>query len=237
MQQLKISFVVLLLACTTVFTATAQTADEIVQKHIAAIGGADNWKKIKSMKMTASMNAQGMEIPISMVMLHKKGFKSEFTVGDKTGYSIVTDKAGWSFNPFMGQTKPDPMTAEAVKEMQPQLDLQGPLVDYKTKGNKIAYLGKDDVEGTECHKLKVTYPSGKEQTMYFDATTYYEIKAVEKSTADGKEVESVSLMSNYKKLPEGIVMPMTMDIGMGAMDIKSIEINKDVAESTFVPKN
>ncbi|NDC40628.1 MAG: outer membrane lipoprotein-sorting protein, partial [Chitinophagia bacterium] len=150
---------------------------------------------------------------------------------------IVTDKAGWAFNPFMGQTKAEAMTADDVKEAQVQLDLQGPLVDYKTKGNKIAYLGKDEVDGTECYKLKVTFPTGKMETIYIDATTYFHIKSVEKVVADGKEIETTQMLSNYKQLPEGIFVPMSMDMGMGVMEVKTVVINKDVDENTFVPKS
>jgi hypothetical protein len=36
----------------------AQTVDEVVDKHIEAIGGKDNWKKVNSMKSEAVMNVQ-----------------------------------------------------------------------------------------------------------------------------------------------------------------------------------
>ena len=35
-----------------------------------------------------------------------------------------------------------------------RLDLQGPLVDYKTKGNTVEYLGKENSQGLEYYKLK-----------------------------------------------------------------------------------
>lgn len=231
----KFAIAVALLACT--IAAKAQTADEIVAKYLTAIGGADNWKKINTMKLTGAVNAGGMEIPVTVTSVHKKAQKIEFTVNGMTGYTIITDKAGWAYSPMGGQTKPEAMTAEMVKEGQDQLDIQGELVDYKAKGYKVTYLGKDDVEGTECHKLKVVMPSGKEETMYIDATTFYHIRSVSKGKANGKEVEMTSNFSNYKKLPEGIVFPMTIDDGGGPVDVKTVEINKPVDESIFTPKS
>ncbi len=218
--------------------AVAQTVDEIVQKHIAAIGGAEAWKKVNTVKMIASANAAGTEIPITLTIKDKKGMKVEFTVSGMTGYTIITDKGGWNYAPFGGQTKAEAMPEEAVKQAQDQLDLQGALLDYKAKGTKITYLGKDDVEGTECYKLKLVFASGKEETRYFDASNYYHIKSVSKVTANGKEVEMAQTFSNFQKLPEGIVFYMSMDGGMGGtMNIKTIEINKPVDESIFVPKS
>ena len=215
--------------------AKAQTADEIIQKHIAAIGGIDNWKKITSIKMTGSMNAGGTELPITMTTVQKKGWRMEFSINGMLNYAILTTTDGWSYFPVQGQTKPEAMTAEDVKDGQDQLDIAGPLVDYQAKGNKITYLGKDDVEGTDCYKLKVTYPNGKEETIYIDASNYYHIRSVSKMTVNGKEVEQIQNFGNYQKLPEGIVYAMSVETGNGPMAIKTVEINKPVDESIFKP--
>ena len=53
-----------------------------------------------------------------------------------------------------------------MKESVDQYDTQGSLVDYKAKGHSVEYLGKEDVEGTEAHKLKLTHKSGKTETMF-----------------------------------------------------------------------
>lgn len=234
MKQLKFGLLVAFLALGNV-NAKAQTADEIIQKHITAIGGVDNWKKVSTMKITGAANAGGQEIPIIMTKQQGKGFKMEYTFNGMTGYMIMTDKTGWNFSPFGGQAKAEVIPDETIKQAQDELDIQGPLIDYQAKGNKVTYLGKDEVEGTECYKLKVVSKSGKETTMYFDANTYYEIKAVAKLTANGKETEQTQQMGNYQKLPEGIVVAMSLDGGNGAVTVKSVEINKPLADNFFMP--
>jgi len=235
MNKIKSSILMLAIAGSASLTAHGQTADEIIQKHIAAIGGADNWKKVNTVKLTGSINAQGMEIPINMVTLKSKGFKVDFTLNGMTGYMIVTDKTGWNYVPFGGQTKPEVMPDELVKQTQDMLDITGPLIDYKVKGNKVSYEGKDEVEGTECHKIKVVFPTGKEETEYIDATNYYRIQSKAKVTANGKEVEQTQSFGNFQKLPEGIVYPMSLDNGNGSIAVKTVEINKPVDESVFKP--
>jgi len=235
MKNIKISIISAVLILASLISAKAQTADEIIQKHITAIGGLENWQKLNSVKMTGNINAGGMEIPVTITNMQNKAQKVEFTINGMTGYQIITNTDGWAFNPMAGQQSPQAMTTEDVKQAQSDLDMQGPLIDYKTKGNKVTYLGKDDVEGTECHKLKVTYPNGKEETLYIDATTFYHIRSVEKIKANGKEEEHTSNYGNYQKLPEGIVWPMSIDGGGGAVAVTSVEINKPIDESIFKP--
>jgi len=222
--------------CAAFGSSYAQTADEIIQKHIEAIGGADNWKKINSIKIVGTSNAGGTEIPITLTIQQGKGFRVEYTVNGMTGYNIITDKAGWNYSPFSGQTKAEAMPEDLVKKSQDGLDIGGPLFDYQAKGNKMTYLGKDDVEGTECYKIKVTFPSGKEETVYIDASNYYHIRSVDKVKANDKEMEQTSNFGNFQKLPEGIVYPMSIDFGGGGpMTVKSIEINKPLADNIFQP--
>jgi len=236
MKQLKLALLALTLSSAIVAPVFAQTAEEIIKKHIDAIGGADNWRKINSVKMVAAINANGMEIPLNMTVLQNKGMKVDFTINGMTGWQILTDKAGWAYAPFAGQTKPEAMTEEMLKQSQDQLDIQGGLIDYQQKGNKVAYLGKDDADGTECYKLKLTYKSGKEETVFIDASNYYHIRSKTKVKADGKEQELTSNMGNFQKLPEGIVYPMSLDNGFGPMTIKSVEVNKPIPDDFFKPK-
>jgi outer membrane lipoprotein-sorting protein len=236
MKSIRKSILAVIVCLAAFGSASAQTADEIIQKHLAAIGGLDNWKKVTSVKMTGSTNAGGMEIPVIITILRGKGMKAEYTFNGMTGYTIITDKTGWNFSPFAGQTKPEVIPDETIKKAQDGLDIGGPMIDYVAKGNKITYLGKDDVEGTDCYKLKCTYPTGKEETIYIDATNYYHIRSVEKVKANDKETEQNTSYGNFQKLPEGITFPMSMDGGMGSVTFKSIEINKPIDVNFFKPE-
>jgi hypothetical protein len=227
-----------LFLATFLFTAAqAQTADEIVSKHLAAIGGAENWKKVNSMKMEAALEVQGMEIPVSIFQLHNKGQRQEFTVMNMTGYSIITPEAGWNFNPMGGQTKPEPMTADELNAAKDGLDIQGDMLDYAAKGHKIELLGKEDVDGTEAFKLKLTRKSGSEVINYIDPSTYYIIRTVNKVKVNGQEVEQKVNVGNYQKLPEGIVVPFSMEMpgAPAPVNIKKVEVNPTLDPALFKP--
>jgi outer membrane lipoprotein-sorting protein len=217
------------------FSAMAQTAQEIVSKHLTAIGGEDAWKKITSMISEGNLKVQGAEVTVKMTVLNGKGSRQDISVMGMSGYQIVTPTAGWNYMPFNGQTKPEPITEDAVKESADQLDPQGVLVDYKTKGHTVELLGKEDIEGTEAFKLKVTQKSGKTETVFLDPSSYYILRSVTKQKANGQEMEITTNFSNYKKLPEGIVMPMSITLPFGELTLSKIEVNKPVDEKLFKP--
>ena len=219
-------------------TIFAQTADEVIAKHIEAVGGKDNWKKINSMKMEANVNAQGMDVPIIIYQVNNKASKQEYTVMNMTGYAIITKDSGWNFNPFAGQTAPEPMTADELKAGQENLDIQGEFLDYKDKGHKAELIGKEDVDGTECYKLKLTRKSGRETTYFVDPKTYYIVRAVSKLKLNGQDIEQTINMSNYQKLPEGIVIPYTMENGQAPapINIIKVEVNPKLDDAIFQVK-
>lgn len=219
-----------------VVVVKAQTAEEIVAKHIEAIGGADAWRKVNSVRMEGSLQVQGAELQVVQTILNGKGTRQEFTVAGMTGYMIITPTAGWNFQPFNGQTSPEPMTSEDIAKSQSELDAQGVLIDYAAKGHTIEYLGKDDVDGTECFKIKVNVKGEDPQTMYFDTKNYLLIRQVSKQSRNGQEVEVTTNYSNYEKLPEGILFAKSITLPFGELNVSKVTINGSIDESIFAPK-
>ncbi len=222
-----------LLVLASAFTVKAQTADEVIAKHIDAIGGAENWKKVNSMKMEGVLQVQGAEVNVVVTVLHGKGMRQDISVMGMTGYEIVTPTEGWDFMPFQGQTEPEAKTAEELAEAQDNLDAQGELIDYAAKGHKVELIGKEDVEGTECFKLKVTKKGGSISTLFFDPKTYYIVQSKSTQKANGQEMEVVTSFSNYEKLPEGIVVAKSLTLPFGEMNMSKITVNGPVEESFF----
>lgn len=231
---MKTKILALLLAAAS-FNLFAQTADEIVKKHIDAIGGVENWNKLKSLKMNCVMKAQGADITINIQQVDKKAMRQDVSVMGMSGYSIMTKTEGWNYMPFQGQTKPEPMTADDVKNAQDDLNLQDDFLTYKELGKKLEFIGKDDVDGTECLKLKMIDKDAVETTYYIDPANYYVIKQTQKFKADGKEVEGSTLFGNYQKTPEGIVFPMSMTNEGGETEVVKLEINPTIDDSVFKP--
>jgi hypothetical protein len=218
-------------------SAEAQSADDIISKHIQAIGGKDAWKKVTTLKQEGTVDVNGTKVDFAVAALNNKGYRQTVSFAGMSGYTIYTDSAGWNFYPWQGQMKPEAITAEDVKEAQDNLDVQGPLLDYKDKGHTVEYLGTDDFEGTDCYKLKLTEKSGKVITYYIDPSNYFIIHTVTLRKANGQETEAKLDFSNYRQMPEGIWLPMNINDGSSPLKIKKVEVNALVDNSLFKPAN
>lgn len=217
--------------------AQAQTADEIVSNSVKATGGADAWRKVNSVKQEGTLTVQGIPIEFVTTVLQNKGMRLDITAMGQSGYQIMTPTAGWGYMPFQGQTKPEPVTEDQVKEGADALDAQGSLVDYKQKGHTVALIGTEDIDGVQAHKLQLTHKSGKVETMFIDPKTWYVIRSVSKQKANGQEMDVTTNLANYQKLPEGIVVPMSLTLPMGELVINKVTVNGPVDEAVFKPAN
>jgi outer membrane lipoprotein-sorting protein len=226
-------FVFSFLLLATGFIAKAQTADEIIAKHIEAIGGADKWKKVNSLKLEGTLIVQGTTVTMTQTILHQKGNRQDISVMGMNGFMIIAPTSGWNFMPFNGQAAPEPMTAEDVAENQSELDVQGILIDYAAKGHSVEYLGKDDVEGTDCFKLKINLKGGKSDTYFLDAKSYLLIRTISKQKSNGQEMEVITNFSNYEKQPEGIMVAKSIGLPFGELNITKVTINPAVDENIF----
>lgn len=211
----------------------AQTADEIIEKHLEAIGGKARLNNLNSVIMEGKVSAQGMEIPMNTTIVNKKGFRLDFSVMGMDAWMIMRPDSGWSFMPFQGQTAPEAIPEDQLHESIDRLDLSTDLCDYKEKGNTIEYLGMDDVEGTECYKLKCISKRGKLSYHLIDPDSYYIVKTISKEKAGGREFNVETKFSNYKKIDGGYVFPHTIESQNGPVDMIKITVNSKISDSIF----
>jgi hypothetical protein len=217
------------------FNASAQTVDEVIDKHIEAMGGKEKLSSLKSLRMETNLSVQGMDIPVIQTRVHNVGQRVDISAMGMEGFVITTPTAGWTFMPFMGQTAAEAMPEDQVKESVDELDLQGSLLNYKEKGHIVELVGKEAVDGTEAYKVKLTTKGGKVRTFFIDPKNYYIIRTVAKATVNGQEQEVTINFADFKKTEEGFVFPHSIGgaFGQGDMTVTKIEVNKPVDEKIF----
>jgi hypothetical protein len=235
------AFSIALVALTTIGTVAvsqAQTADEIIAKHINAIGGKEKLAQINSIYQESSIEVMGNEATSTTTIVNGKAFKNEVNFGGQKIVQCITDKGGWSINPLTGQNTAEPMPEEQVKALQEQIDIGGPLLNYATKGHKVELIGKEEVNGVNAYKVKVTTANKVESVYFIDPATYYVLKSVTKTNMNGQDIETSILYSNYQKTDFGYVLPYSTEMNLPqGFTIKSttkkVEINKPVDENIF----
>jgi hypothetical protein len=130
------------------------------------------------------------------------------------------------------------MGEDELKSTAESAEWEGPLVNYKEKGNKVELVGKEQVEGTDTYKLKVTLKNGGVRHMYLDADSFLSIKDESKRTIRGTEQETEGGSGDYKEVG-GLVFAHSLEVGPKGsaqkqkITIEKIEINPELDDARF----
>ncbi|MFN8165019.1 MAG: outer membrane lipoprotein-sorting protein [Bacteroidia bacterium] len=222
-------------------SVNAQNVDEIINHHLDAMGGAKKLEALKSVKMTGSIEVSpGMKAPFSIEIKDNKKMRFELEIQGMKMVQACDGDSGWKVVPFTGKTDPERMSPEEVKDSKEQADITGDLFDYKKKGNKVELIDKEDMEGTDVYKLKVTKSTGDVSYSYIDATTYLCLKQTTIIKLKDKEVKSTTILTNYQDV-DGYKFPFSIEARQGdgeeqgqAMVFEKVVINPVIDDKDFV---
>ncbi len=220
--------------------AQAQTAEEIIAKHIEATGGKEKLSAINSVRMENTMNVMDNDAASTTVVVNGKGFRTESDFGGQKLIQVVTDKSGWAVNPFGGSAEPTAMPDEQYKAGVSQLYIV-PFLNYTARGEKAELLGKEKVGSVDAFKLKLTSKDNVASTYYIDPTTYYIVQSTRSADMGGQTVNVTTIFSDFKKSDYGWVTPQTTQVNFGdqfsmTAKVKKIEVNVPVDASVFEMK-
>lgn len=217
----------------------AQSVDEIVNKYIQAIGGRDAIAGVKTIYEESTLSVMGQEAPSTTYIVAGKGFKSLVDFNGQQIIQVVTDKGGWSINPMTGQAGATAMPEEQLKSSRYQLDIGGPLLDYKAKGSKVELAGKDTAGGAPAYKLTLTTKDNVAMTLFLDVNTGYLVRMI--THPAGQDADVTINFSDYRKVDGGFVMPWGQEIVLPQITLgmtgKKVEVNKAIDPAIFdMPK-
>ncbi len=219
--------------------AAEATLDEIIATNIESRGGMKALKAIETMRIEGRMAmGPGMEAPITIEAKRPNSMRMEFVFQGMTGVQAYDGETGWQIMPFTGSSEPEKLNEEELENIIDQADIDGPLVDWKKKGHEVEYLGTEEVDGTDAHKLKVVHKNGRESTMYLEAESCLEMKTKSTANMQGMEVEVEVTYGDYKEVA-GVMMAHSISQAAagapGGMSItfEKIEANVDLTDDRF----
>jgi hypothetical protein len=226
------------LVCWTSLNLFAQTADELVAKNLQAKGGIDKIKAIKSVRLTGIFDG-GIKATVAQYSKRPDLVREMFSVQGMTQVQAYDGSSGWQISPFGGRKDPELLGEDDVRGLAEDADFDGPLVDAQAKGNKIEYIGHDQVDGDDAYKLKVTLKNGDIFYYYLDPDTFVEIQIEKQQFIRGSVRESVTLLGSYKPV-NGVMYPFSMESGpknnpdqRGKITVTKMEVNVPIEDSEF----
>ncbi|MFN8291458.1 MAG: hypothetical protein U0U70_14470 [Chitinophagaceae bacterium] len=218
--------------------ASAQTADEIVQKYAAAMGGLDGFKKVQTAKFTATVAVQGMDLPATIQVINGRAFRTDVEAMGQAVVNSYKDGKGWSINPFAGMETATDVEGTELLSMKAQSSLPGYLMDYKSLGHTIELKGKETLEGVPTWKIVLTNKDdGKPTTYNIIVADNMLLRTVTTRDVQGESVEVETWYSDIKEFG-GLKFYMTKTQKMNGqvfqtISYTNIELNVPVDEKIF----
>ena len=228
--------------CLFAAPARAMTVDELVTRNIQAHGGADRMHAIQSTRMTSKARFGDGDFTVEMtfvgVTTRSGSERVEGTWQAITSVDAYDGHDGWRTDPFQGRRDPFRVSADEAKEMAHDVDLDGPLVDWREKGHRVEYLGTEDIDGTLAHKLRITRKDGDFEYDWLDPDTMLEIRVERHAFIRGAEQVTQSDLSDYEQVA-GVWMPFASDSGAKGRPrtshwrVERVEVNVPVDDALF----
>ncbi len=218
--------------------AQAQSLDEIIKNNLEAKGGVEKINAFKTGKMTGKMIRQTFEMPYTMWFKKPNQVKMEMKFQGANMMMAYDGNIAWQISPFTDSTDARELTgeqAEQVKDMGKMMD--EPFIDYQEKGHKIELKGKENLEGTEVFKLKLTRKDGREIYYFIDTEAFIERKTSTTSKKqDGTEIKIDTTYGDYKPVA-GVMIPHWLGFNINqqsmSMTLDAVEPNMELAEDFF----
>ena len=216
----------------------AQDVDEIITNYFENTGSIENWKNLKSMKVTAVMNQGEMQMDVTIYQKRENFQRTEIQFQGKTIIQAYDGETGWMINPLTGSEAPQKLPPDMVEEIKDQ-KFESELIDYEEKGHSVELEGTEEIEGTETYKLKLTKKNGNVEYYFFDTEYYVPImqrKVVKFGPAKGQETETY--ISDYQEVGE-FMMPFFIDARINGQSVQKItfkeySLNEEMDDSMFI---
>ena len=228
--------------------AQSLTADQIIEKHLAAIGGREALTKLTSLKATGTFS---VDTPMGALggpleMLAKAPNKVRTTVridvsavggpGEMVQEQIFDGTNGWTLNSLQGDQAMSGDELESAKnDFFPTA-----LLKYKDMGVKVELKPAEDVSGKKAHVLTFTPKSGPAETMYFDQETFMLVRS--RSTVNSAQmgsIEQISDPSDYRTV-DGVKVAFQLAQAGGGQSIMikltKVEHNVAIDDAVFIKK-
>jgi hypothetical protein len=210
-------------------TAALPTVDDILAKHVNAVGGKEAIEKITSRSMKGSFDLEAFGVAGAPVeMLTKAPNKSAMKI-DVTGFGVVNrvfdGATGWDSNPMTGLRE---LSGVELAQMKRGSDFYQHL-NYKKLYTKMEVKGKEKVGSYETYVIEAMPAEGSPEKLYFDVNTGLLVR--QDGEADGPQgkMPLEIYMEDYKVV-DGVKIAHTVKQVNPAMTIviKFTEVKNNV---------
>ncbi|MDP3718832.1 MAG: hypothetical protein Q8T13_13790 [Acidobacteriota bacterium] len=232
--------------CGWALPASAQTVDEVIEKHLAAIGGRAALATLQSRQMVGTMTLSlpvGGDVTGSIDALN--------AVPNKARTLIKLDLTALGAGPIQIDQRFDGSTGYLLDSMQGDRPITGsqlasmksavfpsPFLNYKERGASVELKGKEKVGEREAYLLVYTPKDGAVVRQYLDAESFLAVRMV--TTVDVPGMGALDQTSDFsdQRDVDGVKVPFLIKSSSAAqsftISVTKVDHNVTVDEKLFV---
>ena len=170
------------------------TLDQIVDRHIQALGGAKLLRAGKTFTFTVSGEKLGKKFSKTVVQARPNQMRVDIVSDDGNFSKGFDGTVAWMKK---GTEPAQKMTAEETLSMKHHAEFDEPLLDYAKKGTKVKLVGKTDLG----YDLELTLKNGDVEHHILDANTFLLAKrTMTGKDKDGKPAKMAVRFGDYKNV-------------------------------------
>lgn len=191
--------------------ARGQTTDSIIGLNVAARGGLAALRAIRTERLVGRIElAPGISGIDSVELERPRHIRTTIHIGSRLLIQASDGRITWTLNPFAGDTAAHAMSEDAARNVEAGADIDGPLVDYAAKGNRVAYAGIDTADGRPAYALDVVTAAGLHDRYYIDLATHLQTKWTGRRVSDGDTTVIESFFRDYRRV-DGVMLAFRID--------------------------
>jgi outer membrane lipoprotein-sorting protein len=219
------------------------SAAQIVDKDVAAKGGLAAWRAVQTMSFSGKMEAggkQNTQLPVLLEMKRPHKSRVEIEFQNDKAIQVYDGVKGWKYRPYLGRNDVEPFSPQELEAASLEADLDGPLVDYASKGTKVDLEGVEKVEGRDAYKLKLTLKDGKVRHLWVDTQTFLEVKTEGSPRRMDGRMRHVEIFYRDYKNVNGLMVPHVLETAVQGvkrshkMVFETVLVNPKLDDSLFV---
>lgn len=216
-------------------SASAQSLDDLIGKYLNA-HGADKWRQVQSMKVTATVDTQGRTIPMTVISKRPNFVRQEVTINGAAVVEAYDGSTVWGINPQVSSA-PQRIEGPQATALAEQADFDLVLLDYKRKGYDAELVGKAKAGDRDAYDVRVTLKDGVVQDYFIDAATFLEDRVETHITRGGRTLNSSSEPGDFRSV-DGVMMAFTITQQAAGMPpvvlhVQKIEFNVPAPDDLF----
>lgn len=180
-----------------------------------------------------------VQVPFTLEVKRPRMSRLEIVFAGKTAVQVYDGTNGWKVRPFLNRNDVEPFTAAELKSESEWPGIDGPLIDYASRGTKVELAGVEAVEGHDAYKLKLTLKDGTVQHVWIDATSFLDVKLEGTPRRMDGRLHTVWIYQRDFRTVQGLMIPFLLETAVDGyhdthkMVIEKAEVNPSLADSRF----